>query len=395
MTARKSVLAVNAGSSSLKFRIFTIDNGSPECRIRGQMDGIGVKPHLAIHDVDGTVMVDETFDAATIATLPDAIVRVSDWLKTLEGFEFIGIGHRVVHGGPNHDRPVLVDDRVLEELRVYQDLAPLHQPNNLAPIRLAMEMVPGIPQVACFDTEFHRHRERSRDCYALPGALYEEGVRRYGFHGLSYAYIAGTMRTGMPELAKGRVIVAHLGSGASMCALSDGRSIETTMGFSAIDGLPMGTRSGQLDPGVVLYLMQHKGMSADEISSLLYHDSGLRGLSGISSDMRVLEASDDPRAALAIEHFVYRAVLNAGMLQAALGGLDAIVFTAGIGEHSPSIRARIADGLRWAGLELDPALNDSGKGRISTDGSKIAAFVIPTDEEMMIARAVVSLVAER
>ncbi|MEZ5848935.1 MAG: acetate/propionate family kinase [Geminicoccaceae bacterium] len=392
MSRRAAILAVNAGSSSLKFQIFDIGSGEPRRRIRGQMDGIGVNPHLTVRRADGEVLVDRAFDPSEVAGLPDAIATIEAWLKTLDDVHLVGIGHRVVHGGPHHDRPVRIDGKVLEELRVYQDLAPLHQPNNLAPIRLAMDLVPDIPQIACFDTEFHRHRERSRDCYALPLELYEEGVRRYGFHGLSYAWIAEAMKTSLPDLARGRVIVAHLGSGASMCALNNGRSVESTMGFSAIDGLVMGTRSGQLDPGVLLYLMQHRGMSADEISSLLYHDSGLLGLSGISSDMRVLEASDDPRAALAIDHFVYRAVLNAGMLVAALGGLDGFVFTAGIGEHSPVIRARIVEGLAWAGLRLDPDANDAGHGRITTDDSPVAAFVIPTDEEMVIARAVMSLV---
>ncbi|MCB2012393.1 MAG: acetate/propionate family kinase [Geminicoccaceae bacterium] len=392
MSRRAAILAVNAGSSSLKFQIFDIGSGEPRRRIRGQMDGIGVSPHLTVRRADGGVLVDRAFDPSEVAGLPDAIATIEAWLKTLDDVHLVGIGHRVVHGGPHHDRPVRIDGKVLEELRVYQDLAPLHQPNNLAPIRLAMDLVPDIPQIACFDTEFHRHRERSRDCYALPLELYEEGVRRYGFHGLSYAWIAEAMKTSLPDLARGRVIVAHLGSGASMCALHGGRSVESTMGFSAIDGLVMGTRSGQLDPGVLLYLMQHRGMSADEISSLLYHDSGLLGLSGISSDMRVLEASDDPRAALAIDHFVYRAVLNAGMLVAALGGLDGFVFTAGIGEHSPVIRARIVEGLAWAGLRLDPDANDAGHGRITTDDSPVAAFVIPTDEEMVIARAVMSLV---
>ena len=392
MSRRAAILAVNAGSSSLKFQIFDIEGGEPRRRIRGQMDGIGVNPHLTVRRADGEVLVDRVFDPSEVTGLPDAIATIEAWLKTLDDVHLVGIGHRVVHGGPHHDRPVRIDGKVLEELRVYQDLAPLHQPNNLAPIRLAMDLVPDIPQIACFDTEFHRHRERSRDCYALPLELYEEGVRRYGFHGLSYAWIAEAMKTSLPDLAQGRVIVAHLGSGASMCALHGGRSVESTMGFSAIDGLVMGTRSGQLDPGVLLYLMQHRGMSADEISSLLYHDSGLLGLSGISGDMRVLEASDDPRAALAIDHFVYRAVLNAGMLVAALGGLDGFVFTAGIGEHSPTIRARIVEGLAWAGLRLDPHANDTGHGRITTDDSPVAAFVIPTDEEMVIARGVMSLI---
>ncbi|MEY9787148.1 acetate kinase [Sinorhizobium fredii] len=313
-------------------------------------------------------------------------------LLTLEGLELRAIGHRVVHGGPDYAQPVLIDATVLDRLASYQDLAPLHQPNNLAPIRLAMEINPDVPQVACFDTAFHRGHPEHADCYALPRALYDQGVRRYGFHGLSYEYIAERLHEIAPEAAGGKVIVAHLGSGASMCALRDGQSVESTMGFTALDGLPMGTRPGQLDPGVVLYLISERGMSADAVSDLLYHEAGLKGLSGISNDMRELLASDEPRAAFAIAHFVHRCRLNAGMLAAALGGLDAFVFTAGVGENSAPIRARIAEGLAWLGTELDPAANDAGGALISTATSRVALHVIPTDEELMIARHTLALV---
>ena len=303
----------------------------------------------------------------------------------------MAIGHRVVHGGADYARPVLLDAFVLERLAALQQLAPLHQPNNLAPIRQAMEISPEVPQVACFDTAFHRGHPAVADTYALPRGLYDEGVRRYGFHGLSYEYVAERLRTLAPEAARGRVIVAHLGSGASMCALADGRSIESTMGFTALDGLVMGTRPGQLDPGVVLHLVADRGMSPEAVSDLLYHRSGLKGLSGISNDMRDLLASPDPSAAFAIDYFVHRAALSAGMLAAALGGLDAFVFTAGVGENAPAIRARIVERLAWLGAELDPAANAAGGPLISTAASRIAVYVVPTDEELMIARHTLSL----
>ena len=360
--------------------------------MRGQIDGIGVRPRLRAASADGSVLVDRTYSPEGVTDLPAAIAEARTWLRTLDGFELRAIGHRVVHGGPDYARPVLIDSAVLDRLAAYQELAPLHQPNNLAPIRLAMEIDPSLPQVACFDTAFHRGHAAHSDWYALPRALYEEGVRRYGFHGLSYEYVAERLREVAPEIAGGRVIVAHLGSGASMCALLEGRSVESTMGFTALDGLPMGTRPGQLDPGVVLYLIAQRGMSAAEVSDLLYRESGLKGLSGISNDMRDLLASDDARAAFAIDHFVHRCALNAGMLAAALGGLDAFVFTAGVGENSAPIRARIAERLAWLGAELDPAANVAGASRISAPASRVALYVIPTDEELMIARHTHALV---
>ena len=266
--------------------------------------------------------------------LPTAMRIAGGWLRDAHGVKPLAVGHRVVHGGPEYSQPVLVDGEVLDHLQRYAPLAPLHQPNNLAPIRSLLEQFPQLPQVACFDTAFHRRHSAVADHYAIPERLYAEGVRRYGFHGLSYEYIASRLPQVAPAIAGGRVIVAHLGSGASMCALSGGRSVESTLGFTALDGLPMGTRPGQIDPGVVLYLLEEKGMSAAQVQSFLYGECGLKGLSGVSNDMRELEASADPRAAFAIEYFVYRVGLNAGMLAAALGGLDAFVFTAGIGENS-------------------------------------------------------------
>ena len=389
----ETILVVNAGSSSLKFQLFDVVAGAPQRKIRGQLEGIGVHPRLRATDAAGVLLVDRAYPPAAIVDLPTAIEATRAWLQTLGGVEIHAIGHRVVHGGPDFDRPVLIDEAILGQLARFQSLAPLHQPNNLAPIRLAMDIAPDRAQVACFDTSFHRGHPAFADCYAIPRALYDEGVRRYGFHGLSYEYIAHALPDVAPGVASGRVIAAHLGSGASMCAMAAGRSVESTMGFTALDGLPMGTRPGQLDPGVVLHLIEEKGMTAAEVTRLLYHDAGLKGLSGVSNDMRVLLASDEPGAALAIDHFAYRCGLHAGALAAALGGLDAFVFTAGVGENSALIRARIAEHLRWLGAELDPAANEAGAVRISTPESRVALLVVPTDEELMIARHTLALVA--
>jgi acetate kinase len=300
-----------------------------------------------------------------------------------------------VHGGPEYDHPVMIDDEVLSHLERYAPLAPLHQPNNLAPIYALRARAPGLRQVACFDTAFHRAHPALADHYAIPESLYEEGVRRYGFHGLSYEYVAGRMQEVAPEAATGRVIVAHLGSGASMCALSGGRSVESTMGFTALDGLPMGTRPGQLDPGVVLYLLDEKKMTTAQVQRLLYNGCGLKGLSGVSNDVRELEANrDNPRARFALDYFVYRVGLHAGLLAAALGGIDAFVFTAGIGENSPIMRARIADKLVWLGGQLDPAANAENAATISTPESRFPIYVIPTNEELMIARHTLAALSE-
>lgn len=390
-----AILVVNAGSSSFKFQVFTIEGMVLNREVRGQIDGIGRRPRLKAVDRSGAVLVDETLAAETIPNLPAAINCAGDWLRRLQGFRLLAIGHRVVHGGPDHAAPALVDETMLDALAVYSELAPLHQPNNLLPIRLAMAINPDVPQVACFDTAFHRGHALEADCYALPKAFYDAGVRRYGFHGLSYEYMAGRLREVAPERAAGRTIVAHLGSGASMCALRDGRSVETTMGFTALDGLPMATRPGQLDPGIVLYLIMQRGMSAQAVSDLLYHEAGLKGLSGISNDMRDLLATDDTRAALAIDHFVHRAAILAGSLAAALEGLDTFVFTAGIGENSPAVRERIARRLAWLGAELDESANAAGATVISTPESRVALLVVPTDEELMIARHTLRLISSQ
>ena len=390
-----TVLVVNAGSSSVKFQVFVLESGGGLTRrFKGQMDGIGTRPRLRASGPDGATLVDKTYAQADVADVPAALSRAGAWLREDHAVEPIAVGHRVVHGGPDYDRPVVVDDHVIERLERYVSLAPLHQPHNLAPIRSIRARFPQLPQVACFDTAFHRGHSAVAERYAIPERFYHEGVRRYGFHGLSYEYVADRLRTVAPKLAAAKVIVAHLGSGTSMCALADGRSIESTMGFTALDGLPMGTRPGQIDPGVLLYLISEKRMDADAVTDLLYRESGLKGLSGISNDMRELQANPDPRAKLAVDYFVYRAALCAGMLAAALGGLDAFVFTAGIGENSSVIRARIVEKLAWLDASLDSEANAANALRISRPESRLAILVVPTDEELMIAQHTVALLSE-
>lgn len=396
MNAMDTILVVNAGSSSVKFQIFTVEGeGKLRRQIKGQMDGIGSRPRLRASGPNGDSLADRAYPIEAVSDVPAAMDIAGEWLRNELRISPIAVGHRVVHGGPDYDRPVLIDHGVVARLERFVALAPLHQPHNLAPIRSLLANFPTLPQVACFDTAFHRTHDVVADHYAIPYQLHAEGVRRYGFHGLSYEYIAKTLPQIAPEVAKGRVIVAHLGSGASMCALKGGRSVESTMGFTALDGLPMGTRPGQIDPGVVLYLITEKGMSASNVQNFLYRDCGLKGLSGVSNDMRELEASKDPKAKLAIEYFVYRIGLNAGMLAAALQGLDAFVFTAGIGENSAGVRARIADQLGWLGVVLDSAENSRHAGLISRSDSRIPVYVVPTDEELMIAQHTLSLLLNR
>ena len=389
-----TILVANAGSSSVKFEVFSIDQARGlSSQLEGKIEGVGTKPHLTADSAEGEVLVERTYTNETVPDVSAALHTAGAWLRDELNIDPIAVGHRVVHGGPEFDHPVIVTEEVLHRLERYIPLAPLHQPHNLAPIRSIMVNRPGLPQVACFDTAFHRKHSAVADHYAIPEHFYAEGVRRYGFHGLSYEYIAGRLAEIAPDIAKKRVIVAHLGSGASMCAIDGGQSVESTMGFTALDGLPMGTRAGQIDPGVMLYFIEQKGMSPGEVQRLLYHDCGLKGLSGISNDMRELEASADPRAAFAIDYFVYRIALFAGTLAAALGGLDAFVFTAGIGENSPSLRARVAAKLSWLGVKLDEAANAARKQLlISAPESAVAVYVIPTDEELMIARHTLALV---
>jgi acetate kinase len=390
-----TILVINAGSSSLKFQAFGANERGGLARlIKGQIDGVGTSPRLKAEDGQGAVLVSRSYAREEAADLHAATGLVGTWLRSLQGYTLVAAGHRVVHGGPTFAQPVLVDETVVGELERFVSLAPLHQPNNLAPIRTLLKNRPELPQVACFDTAFHRGHPAIADRYALPENLYAEGVRRYGFHGLSYEYIAGRLPEIAPDVAHGRVIVAHLGSGASMCALARGRSVESTLGFSALDGLPMGTRPGQLDPAIIVYLFQ-KGMSIEAVQKFLYQECGLKGLSGISNDMRTLEASSDPRAAFALDYFAYRVGLNAGMLAASLGGIDAFVFTAGIGENSASMRARICERLAWLGVELDAAANADRAQVISSTSSRVPVYVIPTDEELMIARHTWALLSDR
>jgi acetate kinase len=391
-----TILVVNAGSSSVKFQVFETNGTSDLTRlIKGQMDGIGTRPRLRAAAADGTVLIDEAYARERVADVAAALATAGAWLREKQNLAPVAVGHRVVHGGPRYDRPVLVDTRVLADLERYVSLAPLHQPNNLAPIRALLARSPGLPQVACFDTAFHRGHDALADRYAIPEVFYAEGVRRYGFHGLSYEYVAERLPQVAPKIAAGRVVVAHLGSGASMCALSGGRSVESTMGFTALDGLPMGTRPGQIDPGVVLYLIAEKRMTAAQVQELLYAECGLKGLSGISNDVRELEASADPRARFALDYFAYRVGLHAGLLAAALGGLDAFVFTAGIGENSPAMRARIVERLAWLGGVLDPQANAASAASIAARESRIGLYVVATDEELMIARHTLALLTAR
>jgi acetate kinase len=382
-----SILVVNAGSSSIKFQLFSVTFGDQlQHRLKGQIEGIGVRPRLFAKGVEGETIIDKTWAGADVADVPAALGKVVEFLRAQIGRLPTAVGHRVVHGGPDYGEPILIDGAVLKRLETFSPLAPLHQPNNLGPIRTLRQRQPQLPQIACFDTAFHRGHPEIADRYAIPEQFYTEGVRRYGFHGLSYEYVASQLPKVAPDIAQGRVVVAHLGSGASMCAIQAGKSVESTMGFTALDGLPMGTRPGQLDAGIMLYLLTEKGMSASEIEHLFYHECGLKGLSGISNDVRDLLVSSDPRAKLALDYFVYRIALFTGMLAAAMGGIDGFVFTAGIGENAPAIREAVAQRLSWLGLELDPEANAKGDGRISHQGSRIACYVIPTDEELMIAR---------
>ena len=380
------IAVVNAGSSSVKFAIYEATKEA-RCRFRGQVEGIGTAPRLKVVDAAGAGVAERSFAAQGF----DHGAATREILETgrelLDGGSVIGFGHRVVHGGLGYASPVRVTEIVLDDLAKLEPLAPLHQPHNLAPIRAIMQLAPRIPQVVCFDTAFHRTQSNLAQAFALPRRFAEEGVRRYGFHGLSYEFLASRLKELAPELAGGRIVFAHLGNGASLCAVKDGRSVASTMGFTAVDGLMMGTRCGAVDPGAILYMMQRHGMDAAAIEDLIYRQSGLLGVSGISSDMRALRASSDLAAKEAIALFVYRIVREIGSLVAALGGIDALVFSAGIGEHDGLTRAEVVEGSRWTGAILDPARNEHRReGLISADNSSVAVWVVPTDEEGLIAR---------
>jgi acetate kinase len=380
-------LVLNAGSSSLKFCVYR--NPEPQLwrlEARGQIDGIGTAPRFTAKSEAGERIADDTLDAA-VGDGAAALDVLAAWLRRrYGGSRVLGVGHRVVHGGPHFTGPTIVTPDVLGELRDLVPLAPLHQPYNVGAIEAAAARLPGVPQVACFDTSFHRTQPAVAQLVPLPADIRAGGVQRYGFHGLSYEYIASALPQAAPEIADGAVIVAHLGSGASLCAMRDRRSVDSTLGFTALDGLCMGTRPGSVDPGVILHLFQALGRTAKEVETILYKRSGLLGISGISNDMRDLLASDAPAAALAVDYFVYRAAKEIGALTAALGGLDGLVFTAGIGENAPEIRRRICAASAWLGLDLDEQANDRGDACITRPDSPVSVWVIPTNEELMIAR---------
>ena len=379
------VLVLNAGSSSLKFCVFARAERNWGLESRGQIEGIGTSPRIYAKDGGGRVLVDLT--PTKVRDCRDALAELATWLRSMYGgARVVGVGHRVVHGGAHYVGPTVVTPQVLAELRSLTPLAPLHQPYNLAAIEAVSERLPDVPQVACFDTSFHRTQPPVADLIPLPREIRQQGVQRYGFHGLSYEYIASVLPKVAPEVAKKRVIVAHLGSGASLCAIKDGKSVDNSLGFTALDGLCMGTRPGALDPGVILYLFQVLQLSAQEVETILYKKSGLLGVSGISNDMRDLEASSEPGAHLALAYFVYRAAKEIGALAAVLGGIDGLVFTGGIGENSAEIRRRLCEASAWLGIELDAAANARKGPRISAITSKVSAWVIPTNEEVMIAR---------
>ena len=380
-------LVLNAGSSSLKFCVF-VGHAKQEWQLaaRGQIDGIGTSAKLSVKDDAGAKLADEKLPAS-VKDGKAALAVLAEWLKARwGGSKVLGVGHRVVHGGATYAGPSIVTSEVIEDLRTLIPLAPLHQPYNIGAIEAVAERLPDVPQVACFDTSFHRGQTPVAELIPLPKDLRDSGVQRYGFHGLSYEYIASVLPDVAPEIAEGRVIVAHLGSGASMCALRKRRSVDTTLGFTALDGLCMGTRPGSVDPGVILHLFQTVGLSATEVEKILYKKSGLLGVSGISNDMRDLLDNPDPGARLAVDYFVYQAAKQVGALAAALGGVDALVFTAGIGEHSAEIRRRICEASAWLGVTLDSAANQKHGPRITTSGSRVSAWVVPTNEELMIAR---------
>jgi acetate kinase len=384
---KPAICVLNAGSSSIKFSLFEDEADGLSVRLRGQIESIGAAPRLTVRDAAGQPVHERQWSPADAPDHAAALEFLTEYLQSqLRNAPLAGVGHRVVHGGLRYSDPVRVDAEVLAELESLQPLAPLHQPHNLAPIRLLLASRPDLPQVACFDTAFHRGNPEIAQMFALPYALHEQGIRRYGFHGLSYEYVAEALAQLDEDAAIGRTVVLHLGNGCSMCALEGGRSIATTMGFTAVDGLMMGTRSGALDPGVVLYLLGEGGMSASEVERLLYSESGLLGVSGLASDMRELLASDEPRAALAVDLFTYRIRRELGALVAVLGGLDALVFTGGIGENSAVIRERVCRDAGWTSVELDLAANGRGPGRVSRAGSRVSVWVVPTDEELMIAR---------
>jgi acetate kinase len=382
-----AILVLNAGSSSVKFSLYADADHGERPRFRGQIEGLQGSPTFVVRDANNRIVHVQKWSDAGRLSHGEAIARLLEFVNRELGATRLGaVGHRVVHGGRDFTAPVRIDAGVITALERLIPLAPLHQPHNIAPMRIIAAHSPSLPQVACFDTAFHRTQPPVARAFALPRAITERGVQRYGFHGLSYEHIASALPGLDAVAARGRVVVAHLGNGASLCAMSDGMSVATTMGFTALDGLVMGTRAGSLDPGVILYLMDELGMDARAIETLLYKESGLLGVSGISSDMRALLASDSPEAQAAIDLFVYRFRCELGSMVAALDGLDALVFTGGIGEHAAPIRERVCRDAAWLGVEVDPKANAAGGPRISAANARISAWVIPADEERVIAR---------
>jgi acetate kinase len=384
----EAVAAVlNAGSSSIKFSLFVFHDGQAEILAHGQSEGIYTSPRFVTKDREGMVIAEKSWPEGAKLGHDGAIDHLFGYVRAeFTGHHLIGVGHRVVHGGLDYMEPVRLNQEVLAKLERLIPLMPLHQPHNLAPIRLLLERRPELPQVACFDTSFHRTNPYIAQLYALPLDYADAGVMRYGFHGLSYEYIASVLPEFDARAASGKTVVLHLGNGASMCAMENCKSVTSTMGFSGVEGLPMGTRSGALDPGIMLYLTDGRGMDVRAIEKLIYTQSGLLGISGISSDMRTLLSSGEPRAGLAIDLFVYRIRREMGSLIAALGGVDALVFTGGIGENSEKIRERVCLDAAWFGVELDAGANTRGGPCISTEGSRVKVWVIQTNEQLMIAR---------
>jgi acetate kinase len=380
-----AVAVVNAGSSSIKFALFSVRASLPQCVFRGQVDGLGANPRFSARDARGGALATTALPGSADHAL--ATATVLDWIDSHDGdYRVQAVGHRVVHGGDRFAAPVEVTTATLDALRALCPLAPLHQPHNLAAIEAVAQHRPGLRQIACFDTEFHQSQPPLERLFALPRRLSDAGIKRYGFHGLSYEYIALRLPEVLGERANGRVVVAHLGNGASLCAMHARRSMASSMGFTALDGLMMGTRSGSIDPGVLLYLLDEHGMSTRELAHLLYHESGLLGVSGLSQDMRTLLASDEAGAKLAVDLYVHRIAREIGSMAAALGGLDALVFTAGIGEHAAPVRAAVGDAGRWLGIDIDADANRAHRPLISSGASRVAVAVIPTNEEEMIAR---------
>ncbi|MFZ6751484.1 acetate/propionate family kinase [Undibacterium sp. Ren11W] len=388
----KALLVLNAGSSSIKFSVFLEQDVALDLLLTGQLEGLYTAPKFKAKNATGTLLAEKLWSPGETLGHDGGIAHLAGFLhEHLSEHQLVAVGHRVVHGGVAYVEPVRLNAPIVKDLAQLIPLAPLHQPHNLTPIRVLLENRPELLQVACFDTAFHHAQPAVAQSFALPAEITQQGIKRYGFHGLSYEYIASVLPDYDRRAAQGRCVVLHLGNGASMCAIQGGVSVASTMGFTALDGLPMGTRCGNLDPGVVLYLMDELKMDARAIEKLLYQQSGLLGVSGISSDMRTLLESDDPKAKFAVELFVYRITRELGSLAAAMGGLDALVFTAGIGERAALIRERICKAAAWLGVELDPLANNADGPCISTNNSKVAAWVIPTNEELMIARHTLSI----